>query len=148
LIIAMGLHFLGVFHIRLLYRQVRWEARNYPAGPLGSYFVGLAFAIGWTPCIGPVLGTIWFVAGSEDTVVAGAGLLFAYSLGLGLPFLVAGFFAGSFMHFMRKFRAHVGKVEKAMGALLVVTGVLFITGQISTISFWLLDVFPSLALIG
>jgi cytochrome c-type biogenesis protein len=148
LIIIMGLHFLGVFKIDLLHRQARWEVRNHPAGPLGAYLVGLAFAIGWTPCIGPVLGTIAFVAGSEDTVLRGAGLLAAHSLGLGLPFLVAGLFAGPFMHFMRRFRSHIAKIEKTMGALLVVTGVLFVTGQITTFSFWLLSLFPSLANIG
>lgn len=148
LIVIVGLHFLGVFRIGFLYREKRLEIRRHPAGPLGSYLVGLAFAIGWTPCIGPVLGTIWFVAGSEDTVAKGAGLLAIYSLGLGLPFIAAGFFAQSFMHFMQRFRRHLGTVEKAMGALLVVTGILFVTGQMSTISFWLLETFPSLGLIG
>ena len=148
IIIVMGLHFLGVFKINLLHRQARWEVRNHPAGPLGSYLVGLAFAVGWTPCIGPVLGTILLVAGSEQSVASGAGLLGIYSLGLGLPFLAAGLFAGPFMHFMRRFRNHVATVEKAMGALLVVTGVLFVTGQMTALSFWLLSLFPSLAQLG
>jgi len=147
-IIAMGLHFLGVYKIAFLHRQARLEIRNHPAGPLGSYLVGLAFAIGWTPCIGPVLATILAVAGSEQTVGRGAILLAVYSLGLGVPFLIAGFFAGAFMHFMRRFRRHIAKVEHAMGALLVVTGVLFITGHMTTISFWLLDLFPGLAQLG
>lgn len=148
IIIVMGLHFLGVFKISLLHRQARWEVRNHPAGPLGSYLVGLAFAVGWTPCIGPVLGTILLVAGSEQSVLGGASLLAVYSLGLGLPFLAAGLFAGPFMHFMRRFRGHVATIEKAMGALLVVTGILFVTGQITNISFWLLSLFPSLAQLG
>ena len=148
IIIVMGLHFLGVFKINLLHRQARWEVRNHPAGPLGSYLVGLAFAVGWTPCIGPVLGTILLVAGSEQSVASGAGLLGIYSLGLGLPFLAAGLFAGPFMHFMGRFRNHVATVEKAMGALLVVTGVLFVTGQMTALSFWLLSLFPSLAQLG
>jgi cytochrome c-type biogenesis protein len=148
LIVAMGLHFLGVFRIPLLHRQARIELRNHPAGPLGSYFVGLAFAVGWTPCIGPVLATILAVAGSTETVGRGAGLLAAYSLGLGIPFLAAGFFAGAFMHFMRRFRRHIAKVEHTMGALLVLTGILFITGHITTLSFWLLDMFPGLAQLG
>jgi cytochrome c-type biogenesis protein len=147
-IIVMGLHFLGVFKIALMHRQARVEVRNHPAGPLGAYVVGLAFAIGWTPCIGPVLAAVLAVAGSEQTVARGAGLLAVYSLGLGLPFIAAGFFAGSFMHFMRRFRNHVGTVEKTMGALLVVTGVLFITGHITTLSFWLLNTFPALAQFG
>jgi cytochrome c-type biogenesis protein len=147
-IIVMGLHFLGVFKIHLMHRQARMEVRNHPAGPLGAYVVGLAFAIGWTPCIGPVLAAVLAVAGSEQTVARGAGLLAVYSLGLGLPFIAAGFFAGSFMHFMRRFRNHVGTVEKTMGALLVVTGILFITGHITTLSFWLLNTFPALAQFG
>jgi cytochrome c-type biogenesis protein len=148
IIIIMGLHFLGVFKIHLMHRQARMEVRNHPAGPLGAYIVGLAFAIGWTPCIGPVLAAILAVAGSEQTVTRGAGLLAVYSLGLGLPFIAAGFFAGTFMHFMRHFRQHVGTVEKVMGGLLVVTGILFMTGQITTFSFWLLNTFPGLAEFG
>ena len=145
---VMGLHFLGVFRIALLHREARFQVRQAPAGPLGSYLVGLAFAFGWTPCIGPVLGTILALAGAEQTVTKGAGLLAAYSLGLGVPFLVAGFFAAPFMHFLRRFRTHLGTVEKVMGGLLVVTGILFLTGQISVISYWLLATFPGLANIG
>jgi cytochrome c-type biogenesis protein len=147
-IIVMGLHFLGVFKIAILHRQARMNMHNHPAGPLGSYFVGLAFAIGWTPCIGPVLATILVLAGSEQTVGEGASLLAVYSLGLGVPFLLAGLFASGFVHYLRRFRHHIATVEKAMGALLVVTGVLFITGQMTTISFWLLDLFPGLARLG
>jgi cytochrome c-type biogenesis protein len=147
-IIVMGLHFLGLFRIGLLYREARMDVRNARTGPFGAYLMGLAFAIGWTPCIGPVLATILVVAGSEQTVGEGAGLLAVYSLGLGIPFLVAGLFAGGFMNAMRRFRRHIGTVEKTMGALLVVTGVLFITGQMTTISFWLLDLFPGLAKVG
>jgi cytochrome c-type biogenesis protein len=148
IIIAMGLHFLGVYRLAFLYRQARVEVRNHPAGPVGAYVVGLAFGFGWTPCIGPVLAAILAVASTEQTAAKGAGLLATYSAGLGIPFLVASLFAGPFMHFMARFRGHAGKVEKAMGALLVATGVLFITGQINNVAFWLLSVFPSLARIG
>jgi cytochrome c-type biogenesis protein len=148
LIVAMGLHFLGVYRIAFLHRQARLEVRNHPAGPAGSYLVGLAFAIGWTPCIGPVLATILAVAGSEQTVGRGAILLAVYSLGLGVPFVIAGFFAGAFMRFMRRFRRHIAKVEHAMGAFLVLAGILFITGDITKLSFWLLDMFPGLAQLG
>jgi len=147
-IIVMGLHFLGVFKIGFLYRQARLDIRSHPAGPVGAYLVGLAFAIGWTPCIGPVLAAILAVAGSEQTVSRGAVLLAVYSLGLGLPFLLAGFFAGSFMHFMRSFRGYAGTVEKVMGGLLVLTGILFLTGQMTSFSFWLLNTFPGLAQFG
>lgn len=147
IIIVMGLHFLGVFKIAFLNRQMRMDIDN-EAGPVGSYLMGLAFAIGWTPCIGPVLGTILLVAGTEQTVGEGAILLAVYSLGLGLPFLIAGFFAGPFMRFMRRFRGHLGTVERVMGGLLVVTGVLFMTGQITTFSFWIISMFPALGQIG
>ena len=147
IIIVMGLHFLGVFKIAFLNRQMRMDIDN-EAGPVGSYLMGLAFAIGWTPCIGPVLGTILLVAGTEQTVGQGAILLAVYSLGLGLPFLIAGFFAGPFMRFMRRFRGHLGTVERVMGGLLVVTGVLFMTGQITTFSFWIISMFPALGQIG
>jgi cytochrome c-type biogenesis protein len=147
-IILMGLHFLGLFKMPWMYRQARLEVRSHPAGPLGAYVVGLAFAIGWTPCIGPVLAAVLAVAGSEQTVARGAILLAVYSLGLGIPFIAAGFFAGSFMGFMSRFKGHVGTVEKTMGALLVVTGILFMTGHITTFSFWLLNTFPALAKFG
>ena len=147
IIIVMGLHFLGVFRIPLLQRQARIDVDS-QAGPGGSYLMGLAFGFGWTPCIGPVLGAILFVAGSEETVFQGALLLAIYSLGLGLPFLIAGLFAGPFIHFMRRFRGHLATVERVMGGLLVVTGVLIMTGQITAFSFWILSIFPGLALIG
>ena len=143
IIIAMGLHFLGIFELRLLYRQARMEVKRQPAGPLGAYLVGLAFAIGWTPCIGPVLGTILIVAGSESSAFQGAGLLAAYSLGMGVPFIAAGLFAGPFMRLMARFRPQMRNIERAMGALLVTTGILFLTGQMTALSAWLQAEFPS-----
>ena len=148
LIIVMGLHFLGVFRIALLSREARLQVTNQAAGPIGAYVMGLAFAFGWTPCIGPVLAAILAVAGSEQTVSHGALLLAAYSLGLGIPFIIAGLFASPFLGFMKRFRRHLGTVEKVMGGLLVVTGVLFITGGMASISYWLLETFPGLANIG
>jgi cytochrome c-type biogenesis protein len=147
-IIVMGLHFLGVFRIGLLYREARVHVEKKPAGPLGAYVIGLAFGFGWTPCVGPILAAILFVAGTEDTVTQGALLLSAYALGLGIPFLVAALFAGPFLKFMKRFRAHMGAVEKAMGGLLVVTGILFLTGQMAVMSYWLLETFPALQTIG
>lgn len=147
-IIVMGLHFLGIFRIPLLYREARVEIRRRPAGLLGAYLVGLAFAFGWTPCVGPVLAAILFVAGSEETMLQGGTLLAAYSLGLGLPFLGAALFAGAFMKLMARFRSAMGLVEKTMGVLLVLTGVLFITGQMATMSYWLLETFPALGRVG
>lgn len=147
-IIVLGLHFLGVLRIPLLYREARFHPASRPLGLLGAYVVGLAFAFGWTPCVGPVLAAILFVAGSEDSVARGAGLLAVYGLGIGVPFFLAALFAGSFLSFMAKFRRHIGRVEKAMGGLLVVTGVLFFTGSISTFSYWLLEAFPQFGTVG
>lgn len=148
IIILMGLHFLGVFRLGLLNREARFHVERKPAGLLGAFVIGLAFAFGWTPCIGPVLAAILFVAGTEDTVANGAGLLALYSLGMGLPFLAAALFAGPFMRFMKRFRHHMGKVEKAMGLMLVGTGILFLTGYMATMAFWLLETFPALGQIG
>ncbi len=148
LIIIMGLHFLGVFRIGLLYREARIDVQKKPAGLLGAYVMGLAFAFGWTPCVGPVLAAILFVAGTEDTAFRGAGLLALYSLGIGIPFIVAGLFASRFIGWATRFKKHMHTVERVMGGLLVVTGVLFITGQMSRIAQWLLDTFPGFATIG
>ncbi len=148
IIIIMGLHFLGVFKIALLYREARIQVKRKPAGLIGSYLIGLAFAFGWTPCAGPVLGTLLFFAGSEDSATKGAFLLFSYSLGIGLPFLAAALFANPFMRFMVRFRKHMGTVEKVMGATLVLTGLLFVTGQMSSMSYWLLETFPALGRVG
>lgn len=148
IVIVMGLHFLGAFRIGLINREARIHVERRPAGLVGAFVIGLAFAFGWTPCIGPVLAAILFVAGAEDTVTRGALLLGVYALGMGVPFLAAALFAGPFMHFMKRFRAHMGKVEKAMGALLVTTGVLFITGHMTQMAFWLLETFPALGRIG
>lgn len=148
IIIIMGLHFLGVFRIGLLYREARVDVQKKPAGLVGAYIMGLAFAFGWTPCVGPVLAAILFVAGAEDTVWRGAGLLAVYSLGIGIPFILAGAFASRFIGWANRFKKHMHKIEMAMGALLVVTGILFITGQMSRIAQWLLDTFPAFATIG
>lgn len=142
-IIVMGLHFLGVLRMPWLTRQKRIEVAK-PVGLWGAYVMGLAFAFGWTPCIGPVLAAILAVAASEATVAKGAGLLAVYSLGLGIPFVLAAFAVEPFAAFLARFRAHLGKVEKMMGVLLVLTGIAFLTGVITTASYWLLETFPAL----
>jgi cytochrome c-type biogenesis protein len=146
-IIVMGLHFLGVFRIALLHREARLNVEK-PVGVWGAYLMGLAFAFGWTPCIGPILAAILAVAGSEETVTKGAMLLAVYSAGLGIPFLVAALALEPFTAFMRRFRKRLPLVEKTMGALLVVTGVAFLTGSITQMSFWLLETFPALGRLG
>jgi cytochrome c-type biogenesis protein len=146
-IIVMGLHFLGLFRIPLLMREARVEVEK-PVGLWGAYVMGLAFAFGWTPCIGPVLAAVLSVAAAESTVAQGAGLLAVYAAGLGLPFLIAALAMRPFLGFLRRFRAHLGRVEKVMGGLLVLTGIAFLTGWTTTASFWLLETFPGLATLG
>jgi cytochrome c-type biogenesis protein len=146
-IMVMGLQFLGVFRLAFLYREKRLEVAK-PAGVGGAYLMGLAFAFGWTPCIGPILAAILAVAGSGDTVGRGMLLLGVYSLGLGIPFLLAALGMGRFMALMAKFRARLGQVEKAMGLLLVATGIAFLSGGMERMAFWLLETFPGLARLG
>jgi cytochrome c-type biogenesis protein len=146
-IILMGLHFLGLTPIAWLMREKRLAVTK-PVGLWGAYAMGLAFAFGWTPCIGPILAAILAVAASEATVTKGAGLLAVYSAGLGIPFLIAGFAVEPFARFLARFRRHIPKVEKAMGGLLVLTGIAFLTGWIGQMSFWLLETFPALGRIG
>lgn len=148
IIIVMGLHFLGVLRLSLLFKEARFQVQRKPAGMMGAYGVGLAFALGWTPCIGPILGAIMALAATEDTVHQGVLLLAVYAAGLGLPFLLAALFAGPFIGFMKNFRRHMATVERVMGVFLVVTGTLFITGHMASFSYWLLETFPTLGAIG
>ena len=147
-IILMGLHFLGVFRFALLNREKRYQQETRPAGLIGAYAVGLAFAFGWTPCIGPVLATILAVAAAEDSVGQGAVLLAVYSLGLGVPFLLAALGVGTFLCFLKRFAKHLDKVEKAMGVLLVFAGLAFLTGLHQSFAYWLLETFPIFQRIG
>ena len=148
MIIAMGLHFIGVYRIGLLDRQMRHRGPGVASGPLGGFLLGLAFAIGWTPCIGPVLAAVLSVAASRNTAWEGAGLLGIYSLGLGVPFFLAGSAIGPFLAFFQGFKAHLHTVERVMGVLLVATGVLFLTGNFTRLSYWFLETFPVLANFG
>lgn len=141
-VIVFGLHFLGVFRIGLLMREARLDAGDRGGSAFGAYVLGLAFAFGWTPCIGPILGMIITLAATEDTVARGTGLMAVYALGLGLPFILAAMFINRSMALMVRLRPWMGMIEKAMGALLVLVGVALITGAMATFSFWLLETFP------
>ena len=142
-IILMGLHFLGLTRIALLMREGRLTPPK-PVGLWGAYVMGLAFAFGWTPCIGPILAAILSVAAAEATVAKGAGLLAVYSAGLGIPFLLAAFLIEQFSSLFARMKRHLVSVERAMGVLMVLTGIAFLTGAISNVSIWLLETFPSL----
>jgi cytochrome c-type biogenesis protein len=146
-IIIMGLHFLGLTPIGLLNRQARLDVQK-PVGIWGAYVMGFAFALGWTPCIGPILAAILAVAASETTVLKGAGLLAIYSLGLGVPFLIAALAVEPFAAFLLRFRTHLAHMEKVMGGLLVLTGVAFLAGFFTQMNVWLIETFPVLQSIG
>ena len=146
-IIIMGLHFLGLTRIGFLMREGRLGMAK-PVGLWGAYAMGLAFAFGWTPCIGPILAAILAVAASEATVAKGAGLLAIYSAGLGIPFLLAAFAVERFAEVFARFKHQLANVERAMGALMIVTGIAFLTGTITHVSIWMLETFPALAKFG
>ena len=146
-IIVMGLHFAGLLRLSFLYREARLQVSR-PPGLWSAYLMGLAFAFGWTPCIGPILAAILTYASAEETVLKGAGLLAVYSLGLGVPFMAAALAMGPFMGFLQRFKAHLGKVERVAGVLLMFAGFMFLTGGLQSASFWLLETFPALGKLG
>ncbi|MCB4457858.1 cytochrome c biogenesis CcdA family protein [Leisingera sp. McT4-56] len=149
IIIAMGLHFLGVIRVGILYRQIRADiGETSDVSPAGAYVLGLAFAFGWTPCVGPVLAAILFTAAGAETAWRGAGLLFVYGVGMTAPFVLAALLVQPFMQWMVRFRKHLGLIEKAMGGLLILFGLLIATNSINLIAQWMLDHMPWLAAIG
>jgi len=142
-IILMGLHFLGLTRIGFLMREGRLPIPK-PVGLWGAYVMGLAFAFGWTPCIGPILAAILSVAASETTVAKGAGLLAVYSAGLGIPFLIAAFMVERFSSVLARMKTHLATIERVMGVLMILVGIGFLTGAVSNVSIWLLETFPAL----
>jgi cytochrome c-type biogenesis protein len=152
-IVVMGLHFLGLTPIAWLMREKRVQVAK-PVGLWGAYVMGLAFAFGWTPCIGPVLSTILGVAASKETVAEGAGLLAVYSAGLGVPFIAAALFVEPVTALLSRFKRHMAIIEMAMGGLLVLTGIAFIAASVTTFNFftwlgtYLIEWFPALGQIG
>ena len=147
-IVVFGLHFMGLIRVPFLFREVRFMPRARPVGAAGGFVIGLAFGFGWTPCIGPILATILALAAGSDSLAFGTTLLMVYSLGLGIPFVIAAFAIKPFLGFMQRFRGQMRRVEMAAGALLAVTGVLIFTNDLQTFSYWLLEMFPALGLIG
>jgi len=147
-IVLFGLHYMGAFRIGFLNFEKRLHIESKPSGLIGAYFLGLAFAFGWTPCVGPILATILMVAASGDSIWYGTLLLTIYAAGLGIPFLLAAFAVRPFMGFMGRFRKHMHKVEITIGSLLIVTGVAIFTGSLADAAQWLLDTFPVLLKFG
>ena len=141
-IVIFGMHYMGLFRIGFLNFEKRFHIEKKPSGMVGAYFLGLAFAFGWTPCVGPILATILMVAAGGDTMWYGTGLLTVYAIGIGLPFMIAALFVRPFMGFMGRFRKHMRKVEISIGLLLIVTGIAIFTGSLADAAQWLLDTFP------
>ena len=144
-IILFGLHFLGVFRIALLHKEARFQVER-PLGMWGAYVMGLAFAFGWTPCIGPQLGAILSLAMQEGSMERGTILLGTYALGLGLPFLLAAIFIEKSMHLMGKLKRHMKLIERLMGGLLILVGVMLLTGVFTDFSYWMLETYDFLGL--
>ncbi len=147
-IVLFGLHFMGLLRVPFLNREWRVHTEGKPTTMIGAYVVGLAFAFGWTPCVGPILATILTIAASRESMAFGVSLLATYALGLGVPFILAAMAIKPFMAFLARFRRHVRKVEFAAGGLLAASGVLIFTNSLSQFGFYLLDWFPALGRIG
>jgi cytochrome c-type biogenesis protein len=142
LIVIFGLYIAGLFKVALLGRTQQWQIREKPAGYIGSFLVGVTFAIGWTPCVGPILGAILSLAGTAETVERGVGLLVAYSAGLGVPFLLSALALGSFLRFFRRYRPFIPVVERGAGVLLIVVGVLVVTNYYVILNSWAISLTP------
>lgn len=142
ILILFGLHFLGVLRIPLLYREARLESSSKPSSILGAYVMGLAFGFGWTPCVGPALASILMIAGGMGDIWQGGALLLVYGLSMTAPFVIAAFFARPFLHWARRNRRYLGHVEKLMGAMLILFGLLIATGSVNLIAAWMINAMP------
>jgi len=142
LIVVFGLYIAGLLNVGILGRTQQWQIREKPAGYVGSFLVGVTFAIGWTPCVGPILGAILSLAGTAETVRRGVGLLVAYSAGLGVPFLLSALALGAFLRFFRRYRPFIPVVERGAGVLLVAVGVLVATNYYVVLNSWAVSLTP------
>ena len=147
-VVLFGLHMLGLSPLGLMQREARLHIETTRGRAVGAYLLGLAFAFGWTPCIGPVLGAILTLGASTADVGRGAALLAVYSLGLGVPFLLAALFTGRLLGHMRRLASAGRGLQRGAGVLLVLMGLLMVTGRLEQLAYWLLETFPMLASIG
>lgn len=147
-VMIFGAHFVGVFRIGFLDQEARMEVGDKGGSAMGAYILGLAFAFGWTPCLGPILGTILGLAASEADVARGTTLLAAYAIGLGIPFLLVAAFFPRLKGVMNWMKRHMEKIERTSGLLLWTVGLMMITGQFAAMSYWMLEFFPALATLG
>jgi cytochrome c-type biogenesis protein len=142
LIVIFGLYIAGLLNFGPFSRTKQWQLREKPAGYIGSFIVGLTFAIGWTPCVGPILGAILSLAGTAETVGRGIWLLVAYSAGLGVPFLLSAAALGVFLRFFKRYRPFIPIVERGAGVILVVVGVLVFTNYYLVLNSWAIALTP------
>jgi cytochrome c-type biogenesis protein len=147
-VVIFGLHFLGLFRLKFLDREMRMDAGEQGGSAFGAYFLGLAFAFGWTPCLGPILSAILSLAGGQADVSKGVLLLGVYAIGLGVPFVLVAAFFPQMKRPMAWMKRNMGVIEKTSGVLLVVVGLVMATGFMSTFSFWMLEALPFLAIFG
>ncbi len=148
LIIFFSLNMIGLLQFRLLNQELKYHFHNQITKPYMSLLVGIGFGFGWSPCIGPILGSVLALASLETTLMKGIILLSIYSIGLAIPFILSGLFITKFLVFSKKTRIHIVKIQKISGYILLVTGVLIVTGKLQTLGFYLLDWFPFLAKLG
>lgn len=142
LIVVFGLYIAGLLKIGLFGRTTQWQIREKPAGYLGSLVVGVTFAIGWTPCVGPILGGILSLASTTETVQRGVGLLVAYSAGLGVPFILSALALQSFLRFFKRYRPFIPAVERAAGVVMIVVGLLVFTNYYVVLNAWAVSFTP------
>ena len=148
IIIIFGIHFIQIIQLPFLNRDTRYQIESYRPGIVGSYVIGLSFAFGWTPCIGPILGSVLSIAASSETVTYGIVLLMLYSAGLGIPFLLAAYAINGFMRFLSKIRNYIRAIEIFTGVLLVIFGILILTNRIQELAFFFIKYFPFLTQFG
>lgn len=148
LIIFFSLNMIGLLQLRSLNQDFRFHFHNHIKKPYMSFLVGIGFGFGWSPCIGPILGSVLALASLETTILKGIILLFIYSIGLSIPFILSGIFITKFLVFSKKTRVHIVQIQKISGYVLLVTGVLIVTGKLQTLGFYLLEWFPFLAKLG
>ncbi len=148
IVMIFGAHFLGIYRIGFMDREMRMDAGDRGGSAFGAYILGLAFAFGWTPCIGPQLGAILSLAASEASLTRGTLLLGVYAMGLGIPFLLVAAFFPRLTGIMAWMKRHMDRIERIMGLLLWTVGLMMLTGQFTDFSWWLLERFPALATLG
>jgi cytochrome c-type biogenesis protein len=147
-IIFFSLNMIGLLQLRLLNQELKYHFHDQITKPYMSFLVGIGFGFGWSPCIGPILGSVLALASLETTITKGIILLSIYSIGLAIPFILSGLFITKFLIFSKKTRMHIIKIQKISGYILLITGVLIVTGKLQTLGYYLLDWFPILSKLG